>query len=293
MPKCPNCGRETLRTEDWACQWCGHPLLSGAFKKIPKTYRELQAEKTFSPRSVLEDEPAPVAEVEMAPAPTPPPPPPPPTPSPPPEPEPETLSPSEPVAAVEAEMEKGPMPQPEPEPEPEAVEESEPVAEAEKLSVPEAEAEPAPEPTIAPEPEPEPAPESVAEAEPEVEAVPAPPPGAVPALEPDPATGTINATVEELNAAFNSDKAGTNNKLINKLLKVTGTVEKIFAKDHLDIFYILLATGRPATWQVRCTFSREHGAYLSRLTEGQAGTVQGTYVGYERNIILKDCSLVQ
>ncbi|TES89266.1 MAG: hypothetical protein E3J93_00855, partial [Dehalococcoidia bacterium] len=81
MPKCPNCGRETLRTEDWACQWCGHPLLSGAFKKIPKTYRELQAEKTFSPRSVLEDEPAPVAEVEVAPAPTPPPPPP--TPSPP------------------------------------------------------------------------------------------------------------------------------------------------------------------------------------------------------------------
>jgi len=252
MPKCPNCGRETLRTEDWACQWCGHPLLSGAFKKIPKTYRELQAEKTFSPRSVLEDEPAPVAEVEVAPAPAP----------------------------------------PQPEPEVETVEGSEPVAEAEKLSVPEAEAEPAPEPVIAPEPEPEPAPEPVAEAEPEVEAVPAPPPEAVPVLEPDPATDTINATVEELNAAFNSDKAGTNNKLINKLLKVTGTVEKIFAKDHLDIFYILLATGRPATWQVRCTFSREHGAYLSRLTDGQTATVQGTYIGYERNIILKECSLV-
>ena len=296
MPKCPNCGRETLRTEDWACQWCGHPLLSDAFKKIPKTYRELQEEKTFNPGSVLKDEPAPapVAEVEVAP----PPPPLPPTPSPPPEPEPqpappqteiapepepETLSPSEPVAAVEAEAEKEPVPKPEPEPEPEAVEESEPVAEAE----------PAPEPVIAPEPEPEPAPEPVAEAEPEVEAVPAPPPGAVPVLEPDPATGTINATVEELNAAFNSDKAGTNNKLINKLLKVTGTVDKIFAKDNLDIFYILLATGRPATWQVRCTFNREHGAYLSRLTEGQAGTVQGTYVGYERNIILKDCSMVQ
>jgi len=279
MPKCPNCGRETLRTEDWACQWCGHPLLSGAFKKIPKTYRELQAEKTFSPRSVLEDEPAPVAEVEVAPAP-----------APAPEPEPETLPPSEPVVAVEAEIEKEPVPQPEPEVE--TVEGSEPVAEAEKLSVPEAEAEPAPEPVITPEPEPEPAPEPVAEAEPEVEAVPAPPPEAVPVLEPDPATDTINATVEELNAAFNSDKAGTNNKLINKLLKVTGTVEKIFAKDHLDIFYILLATGRPATWQVRCTFSREHGAYLSRLTDGQTATVQGTYIGYERNIILKECSLV-
>jgi len=286
MPKCPNCGRETLRTEDWACQWCGHPLLSGAFKKIPKTYRELQEESSFKMGPVLEDEPEPAPEpvteiepeVEPAPralepelvAP----------PEPPPEPEPETVPPPEPVTAGEAEVEVDREPEPSPKPVAETAEESEPVASPEPVSVPEAEAAPAPEP--------------VTEIEPEAEAAPAMEPVAAPALEPDPASGTIITTVAELNAAFNSDKAGTNAKLMNKLLQVTGPVDKVFAKDHLDIFYILLGgAGKPVTRQVRCTFSREHGLHLSRLTDGQTATVQGTYVGYERNIILKDCSLVQ
>lgn len=42
MPKCPNCGREAARTEDWACQWCGYPLLLGPYKKLPKTYKQLK-----------------------------------------------------------------------------------------------------------------------------------------------------------------------------------------------------------------------------------------------------------
>ena len=139
----------------------------------------------------------------------------------------------------------------------------------------------------------EPAPEPATEIEPEVEAAPATEPVAATALEPDAATGAISATVEGLNASFNSDTAGTNNKLLNKVLQVTGTVKKVFAKDHLDIFYIILAgAGGPSTRPVRCTFSREHSTYLSRLTDSQTATVQGTYVGYERNIILKECSLV-
>jgi len=180
-----------------------------------------------------------------------------------------------------------------PEPEAETVEESkstmppEPVevkeeatateaGEAEPVSTSDSEAEPA------------------AESKPEVETAPAPTPVAAPALEPEATTGAVNATVEELNAAFNSDKAGANAKLMDKALKVTGTVNKVFVRDNLDIFYIILAgAGGPSTWQVRCTFNREHGAYLSRLTEGQKATVQGIYTGYERNIILKECSLVQ
>jgi hypothetical protein len=289
MPRCPNCGRETLRTEDWACQWCGIPLLSGAFKKIPKTYRELQEERSFEMRPVLEDEPAPapVAEVEVEPVPRAPEPeleaPPVPEPQPPPMPDPEpeiapaTPAPPEPVAEVQAESEIEPSPEPEDEP----VVEEKPIAEAEPVAVAEVEDEA------------EPASEPVTEIEPEVEAAPATEPVAATALEPDPATGAISATVEGLNASFNSDKVGTNNKLLNKVLQVTGTVEKVFAKDHLDIFYIILAgAGGPSTRRVRCTFSREHGTYLSRLTDGQTATVQGTYVGYERNIILKECGLV-
>ena len=298
MPRCPNCGREAQRTEDWACQWCGHPLLSSAFKRIPKTYRELQEERSLDVRLAPEEEPEPApvaeAEVELEPEPAPPPAPvPEPTPAPlEAEAEPEAPPPPEPVAAVEAEVEAEKEPAPPPEPETETVESSESVNEPEPAPAAEVEEEPAPE--TEPPPEAEPAKESVTEAEPEAAAVPAQEPVAAPTLEPDPATGTINATVEELNAAFNSDKTGTNAKLLNKLLKVTGPVQKIFAKDNLDIFYIILAgAGRPSTWQVRCTFSREHGEYLSRLTEGQEQTVQGTYVGYERNIILKECSLVQ
>ena len=275
MPRCPNCGRETLRTEDWACQWCGNPLLSGAFRKIPKTYRELQEERSFEVRPVLEDEPAPapVAAVEVAPIPR--------APEPEPEIAPEAPAPPEPVAEVEAEVQAESDIEPSPEPEGEPVAEEEPVAEAEPVAVAEVEAEV------------EPTPEPATEIEPEVEAAPATEPVAATALEPDAATGAISATVEGLNASFNSDKAGTNNKLLNKVLQVTGTVEKVFAKDHLDIFYIILAgAGGPSTRRVRCTFSREHSTYLSRLTDGQTVTVQGTYVGYERNIILKECSLV-
>lgn len=296
MPKCPNCGRETYRTEDWACQWCGHPLLSGAFKIVPKTYRQIQEERADRVRPVLEDEPelAPVTEVAPVPspaaepepeAPPEPEPAPPKMPEPEPEIEPETPAPPEQVAEAATEAEVKSETAPPPEPEAETIEESEPTVppepveakeEAEPVAVPDSEAEP------------------VAEVEPEIETVPASAPVAVPALKPDSATGTIDMTVEELNATLNADKAGANAKLMDKVLKVTGTVAKVFARDNLDIYYIILAgAGGPSTWQVRCTFSREHNTYLSRLTDGQKVTVQGTYAGYERNIILKECSLVQ
>ena len=45
MLECINCGRETLRTSDWACQWCGYPLLSGSYKKVAKTYQQIKEEK--------------------------------------------------------------------------------------------------------------------------------------------------------------------------------------------------------------------------------------------------------
>jgi len=45
MPNCPNCGQATQRTSDWACRWCGYPLLSGSFKEILKTFAQLHEEK--------------------------------------------------------------------------------------------------------------------------------------------------------------------------------------------------------------------------------------------------------
>lgn len=31
MPKCPNCGQKTEITKDFACQWCGYPLMSKGY----------------------------------------------------------------------------------------------------------------------------------------------------------------------------------------------------------------------------------------------------------------------
>ncbi len=122
MPRCPNCGQKTSRTEDWACSLCGYPLLSPSYKKITKTYKQLQAEKSPELKPPLaEPEPEPDPEVE-------------------PVPEPELKQIAEPVAEPEPE----PDPEVEPVPEPELKQVTEPVAEPE--SVPEpgiiAEAEP-------------------------------------------------------------------------------------------------------------------------------------------------------
>ena len=71
MLKCPNCGLETTRTEDWACQWCGYPLLSRSYERIPKTYKQLKEEGLFKPKPILEPqrEPELVPEPELEPEP--------------------------------------------------------------------------------------------------------------------------------------------------------------------------------------------------------------------------------
>ena len=97
-----------------------------------------------------------------------------------------------------------------------------------------------------------------------------------------------------MNAAYSADKAAADAKLTSKTLKVTGVVEKVFVKDYLNIYYILLAgTGKGGAWKVRCTFGSKRGAQLRQVTEEGVATVQGKYAGYERNIILNDCELVR
>ena len=103
MPECPNCGRETLRTEDWACQWCGYPLLSSSYEMIPKTYRQLKEERLHKP------EPVPEQKLELEPEPTF-------------EPEAEPVLESQREPIPEAEQEVEPTQKHEPEPEPVAME---------------------------------------------------------------------------------------------------------------------------------------------------------------------------
>lgn len=101
MKKCPHCGQVTARTKDWACQWCGYPLLSKSYKEIPQTYRELKEERRREQRSLLGEPPL---EPEPEPAPEPAPEP---EPEPAPEPEPEPVAESSSKAAVESEPAAG------------------------------------------------------------------------------------------------------------------------------------------------------------------------------------------
>lgn len=140
MAHCPNCGLSTVRTKDWACQWCGYPLVSGIYGKTSKTFSELKSERNGGSTTtvlLVESEPAT-------------------------DPEPETNQ----VAEIEASTE------PEPEPAQETTDAAavaEPAPEEDPEPEPVMEQEPAPEEKSEPEPVMEQEPASELEPEPQVE----------------------------------------------------------------------------------------------------------------------------
>ncbi len=322
MASCPNCGRKTLRTKDWACQWCGYPLISRAYKVIDKTFKELQEERSLAsrpappveePESPPEYAPEPVREPE-------------PEPTPQPEPQPEPEPPPAPKPEPEAELAPEPEPAPQPEPEPQKEEsvielpppkpkkapkaKAKTKAKAPKAKKSKAKAKPEPEP----EPESKPEPESQKEPEPEkqAEAMITPPPEPKPELppvekpeikvEPEPVPETalkpedihddMEVTADQLDALFRSDKSGAHAKLAEKTLVIRGIVEKVFVREHLEIRYIILTgTGKKMMWSLRCTFDKDESSKLTSLSEGQEVTVRGKYDGYSKNIIFKECVL--
>ena len=260
MQKCPNCGQPTARTEDWACQWCGYPLLSKSYRKIPKTYRQLQEErrKSLVREPVLENESAleaePITELE-----------------------PESIAELEGEPILEDETAFATEPKPIPRPKRKRKRKREPASEVE----PEPASEPEDEPILEPETVPEPEQESIAEIE--------------PALEPETeiTAGAIEITVGELRSEYKTDKVAADAKFVDKILRVTGIVDKMVVRENLDIRYVLLTSAEEkGTLNVRCTFDREHISGIRRLTSGQAITIQGKYDGYQRNILMTDCSVV-
>jgi hypothetical protein len=268
MPACPNCGRQTLRTRDWACQWCGYPLLSRSYKKIDKTYKELQEERSFSSRAafaVPEPEPeiAPESDLTQKYAP-----------EPAPEPEIKQQRRLAPEPAPELEKERPPETalKPEPAPPPEPV--PRPAPQLAPRPVPESLPEPAPRP--APQLAPKPVPEPVSVAPPKLDAI---------------TDGTV-LSVDELDALYKANRLGANAKLAGKTIVITGFVEKVFIRDHIDVRYIVLTGARKnVEWPVRCTFGKESVSQMERLAEGQEVTLRGKYDSFGKNIIFKECVL--
>jgi len=272
MAKCPNCSRETLRTEDWACQWCGHPLLYGPFKRIQKTYKqlkeerlhkskreagliqereqELESEKEMQPKQDLEL----IKEIEI-------------------EPEPEREL--EKIEESESELEAEPTQETETEKEVGAGFEEEGKLETEAIEEPESEEIEECEPETKP------------EIEKETESTPEPEP------EPEPEPADMELTVGEILTAYEEDDVAADERFMNKILRVEGTVSLVDIKDRLDIHYIRLTGNGGDPWQsLQCMFNKKHSQALEQLEKGQTVTVQGRYSGSVIAIRMVDCVLV-
>jgi len=269
MPACPNCGRQTQRTKDWACQWCGYPLISRAYKVIDKTFRELQEERGFAVRKN-----APEPEPERPPIA-----PPPPVSQPPPESKPRTM----PVRRPKPAKEK-------PAPLPQRPVDIQPLA---GRSLPEHANTLEQKPMVPPPAPPISLPEAAAAPEPRPEIIVEPEAPREPPISLDTISDGMEISVDQLDALYRSDKSGAHSRFSGKQLNVTGIVDKVFIREHLEIRYITLkGTGRNMMWSLRCTFNREDAAKASRLNEGEAVMVRGKYDGFSKNIMVKDCVVV-
>ncbi|MFC1860944.1 hypothetical protein ACFLYL_01515 [Chloroflexota bacterium] len=284
MPRCPNCGREAARTADWACQWCGYPLLSESYKKIPQTWKELQDEK-LTGFGLPESEPEPMSEPEAEPLRE--------TES---EPVPELKTGyipdyikkqlSEPEAKALLELESESMK----EPKPKSLTESIP----EPLSEPEVETPLDVEPVLASGSELEPKPKNESEPIMESESVPSSQAELQPVPEPQEEISlpVIELTAEELISAYLSDDASSHERFTNRTLKITGVVDRIIVNNIRDVYQIILTGGEIKLRDIECRFNRDYAPELSHLAIGQTITVHGKYFGYVINIILRDCVLV-
>ena len=281
MPKCPNCERETMRTTDWACQWCGYPLLSGSYKMIPQTFQQLKEEALQKAKPEREPDSGagpeggletateaelivePVAEPAKDREPTP-------------EPEAEPTPPpnAEPAAEPQAEPVVAPKPAKGPKPIPEAS--------VIPLGEPRREQLPKPEKAAEPQPGPEPGPEPMPKPEP----VPAP----KPVKKPEPVAEEL--TVDELIEAYEQDVPAADTRFLDKRLMVTGVVALIDVKETLDTHYVRLAGAEgDISRSVKCLFDKEHAPALSQLEKGQTSTVQGRFNGSLIAIRMIDCEL--
>lgn len=250
--KCPNCDLPTMRTSDWACRWCGHPLVSGSFRQMSQTYQEVKAERisemvpseTAGTDGPAENAQSATSEGETESA--------------------ATVSPSPVVdAGVNAAAEIEPTQEIAPEPEPE------PVPEVEETLEVEAEAAPEPEPEQ--KSEPEPVVKQKSRAKKDSKTIP-------------------EITVTELCTSYQSYGMVGHDEFKDRVFRVAGMVASIIIKDTVEQYYVALTGKKPhPLGDIHCIFGKKDVPELKQLTTGQGLTIQGRYNGFVTNIILADC----
>lgn len=280
MKKCPNCNRATMRTLDWACQWCGYPLLSSSWKVLPKTYWMLKQEerhiysKNYDPVPKVE----PVQQVEEKPAET--------TAPPSYTPFPVVPEPQEPVLQTITH---------EPEPTPEAITEEQAAGTNDASPAEEA-------PEI---PDTEEVKKEVAPAEKEIKTgaaanshenvIPLP---AAPIPKELAATSPAvqfkdTLTVDEIYTIFDADRANAMDAYKDKSIKLSGVYYRLISSEQLEITYAILTSRQHyGELQVSCTFDKKYENELQQLTVGSYVTIDGKFSGYGARILIRDCILV-
>ena len=99
-------------------------------------------------------------------------------------------------------------------------------------------------------------------------------------------------TVSELGSAYAADSIAADGKFLNKVLKVTGIVNKVVSNRLNEHYYAILgSTEEGAVVDVQCTFNRHSADELKQLTGGQTATIQGRYEGFVTSMVLIDCVL--
>ena len=112
-------------------------------------------------------------------------------------------------------------------------------------------------------------------------------------LDPIPASATVEVTVDELLTAYEENEGTASERFGNKIIKMSGVVDRIEVKDSLDIYFITIASTEKAQIQVvRCIFDRKHAKTLTKLRAGQTVTVQGKYTGSIVDLRMGSCFLV-
>lgn len=113
-------------------------------------------------------------------------------------------------------------------------------------------------------------------------------------LEPEPMPATIEVTVHELASSYETDEETAEVRFGNKMLKVTGLVNRIEVKDALDVHEIRLTSDEKDSLQsVRCMFDKGHEDELNQLLKGQMVTVQGKFDGSIVQLRMRHCLLVR
>jgi len=112
-------------------------------------------------------------------------------------------------------------------------------------------------------------------------------------LEPEPMPAAIEVTVKELASAYETNEETADARFGNRILKVTGLVNRIEVKDTLDIHYITLSDEKSLLQSVRCMFDKGHEDKLNRLRKGEMVTVQGKFHGSIVQLGMRHCVLVR